>query len=86
MAELKMENELICLSTRKRHLPSAIHDLPSGVTRRRRSRLSAITRLWPMGLALLLIAGTVGFFWLLANELRFERRPLPAEVPMQAKK
>jgi hypothetical protein len=39
-----------------------------------------------MGLALLLIAGTAGFFWLLANELRFERRSLPAEVPMQAKK
>ena len=58
------------------------------MTRRRRSRLSAITRLWPMGLALLLIAGTVGFFWLLANELRFERRPLPAEAPaqVQAKK
>jgi hypothetical protein len=41
-----------------------------------------------MGLALLLIAGTVGFFWLLANELRFERRSLPADAPaaVQAKK
>jgi hypothetical protein len=58
------------------------------VTRRRRSRLSAITRLWPMGLALLLIAGTAGFFWLLAHELRFERRSLPAEAPasVQVKK
>ena len=34
-----------------------------------------------MGLALLLIAGTAGFFWLVAREVRFTRRPLPAEVP-----
>ena len=39
-----------------------------------------------MGFALLLIAGTVGYFWLIAHELRFERRALPAEAPVQAKK
>ena len=66
-----------------------IHDPPStipAVSRRRRSRFSAIMRLWPMGVALLLIAGTVGFFWLVAHELRFERRALPAEPLVQVKK
>ncbi len=66
-----------------------IHNPPTtifAVSRRRRSRFSSITRLWPMGLALLLIAGTAGFFWLIAHELRFERRALPAETPVQAKK
>ena len=66
-----------------------IHNPPttiSAVSRRRRSRFSSITRFWPMGLALLLIAGTAGFFWLIAHELRFERRALPAETPVQAKK
>jgi len=51
------------------------------VTRRRRSRFSAILRLWPMAAALFLIAGTVGYFWLIAHELRFERQPLPADSP-----
>ena len=58
----------------------------TAVTRRRRSRFSAILRLWPMGTALLLIAGSVGFFWLIAHEVRFERRALPVEPPVVSKK
>jgi hypothetical protein len=37
-------------------------------------------------MALLLLAGTVGFFWLVAREVRFERRALPEETPTHAKK
>lgn len=53
------------------------------VSRRRRSRFAAITSLWPMALALALLAATVGFFWLVAHELRFERRALPADVTVK---
>jgi len=53
---------------------------------RRRSRYSAITSLWPLALALLLLAATVGFFWTIAREVVFERRALPTETPMHAKK
>ncbi len=53
------------------------------VSRRRRSPFSAITSLWPMGLALLLLGATVGFFWLVAREVRFERRVLPVEVTVK---
>ena len=66
--------------------PFTIRAPPStipAVSRRRRSRLKIITSLWPMGLALLLLAATVGFFWLVAREVRFERRALPVEAPVK---
>ena len=53
---------------------------------RRRSRFAAITSLWPLAAALLLLAATLGFFWTIAREVTFERRPLPTDTPMHAKK
>lgn len=53
---------------------------------RRRSRFSAITSLWPLALALLLLAAGIGYFWLIAHEVTFERRALPSEAPLHAKK
>jgi len=53
---------------------------------RRRPILSAIKSLWPLALAVLLLAATVGFFWLVAHEVRFERRALPEETSSHLKK
>jgi hypothetical protein len=53
---------------------------------RKRRRFTFITGLWPVGVIVLLLAATWGYYWLISRDLRMERKPASATQQPVAKK